>query len=373
MHRLLLAILSAACLSGCIQAPVRSEPADILDEQLLLVLTSEAPEDLIVSAQQQGYTLVRTDRLEQLGDVLVHLKIPEDRSIPEAIAEIEELVPGVTAGANHVYRLQAIPTGQDFARQLIGWPGVGCRAQQPIGLIDAGVATNHPALASGHVVQEVFHGAPEGPSTDHGTLMAELLIGDGRLTDATLYSASSVAPSGALGGVASVDAILRSVNWLRTVDVGLVNISLAGPFNKLLNRGLGRAAEDGMIFVAAVGNAGPEAAPQYPAAFPFVIAVTAVDRDLSAFRLAVRGDHIDLSAPGVDILVHTAGRLRVMSGTSAAAPYVTAVIAADQALIAASSVQAVRQRLRLMALDLGPPGEDRVFGAGPVQTPPGCG
>lgn len=60
-------------------------------------------------------------------------------------------------------------------------------------------------------------------------------------------------------------------------------------------------ARSGTIFIAAAGNGGPGAPPSYPAAYSEVLAVTAVGKNLSAYRRANQGDFIDVSAPDVDI------------------------------------------------------------------------
>ena len=322
--------------------------------------------------RQLGYVVTQVDRLEELRETLIYLRIPQGRTIPEAIDEVEALQPGVTAGANHGYRVQALPSVAQFPNDMIGWPPRGCPAQRAVGLIDAGVTPEHPALQAGRITQATFHPSDLPPRTRHGTLMADLLIGEGRLTDAKLYSANVVDPLRATGDLAGVDAILLAVNWLKSRDVDLVNISLAGPFNKLLNRALGAAAEGGVIFVAAAGNLGPDAPPQYPAAFPFVLAVTAVDREFEVYTNAVQGEHIDLAAPGVDIVIESAGKMRVVTGTSAAAPYVTAVVAADEALVATRSLDDIRQHLEQSAVDLGPTGRDKVFGVGLIKALGAC-
>ncbi|WP_172332737.1 S8 family serine peptidase [Mangrovicoccus sp. HB161399] len=349
-------------------------PPEVIDARQLLVLVSRDGDGLARQAGGLGYTLDRSYRLDGLDETLLDLRIPAGRSIPEAIAEIEALRPGVTAGANHAYRIQAAAAARrGFAGDMIGWPADGCVATRRIGLIDAGVDTRSSGLAGAQVVQQRFRGSDLPPATDHGTLMAELLAGEGRLTRAQIYSADVIDPRRGDGETAGVDAILRAVDWLEKSGVGLVNVSLAGPYNKLLDRGLATAARDGMILVAAAGNQGPSSPPRYPAAFPFVLAVTAVDRDAEIYRLAVHGPHVDLSAPGVDILVPNGGKLRVLSGTSAAAPFVTAAIAADPALSGPVPVAAVRSHLAEAASDLGPRGRDDTFGAGLLHAPAGCG
>lgn len=364
-----------ALLAGCaLGVPGATGQPEVADQRLLIVLTAPPAEPLIEASRALGYGLRDVTPLGELDDILVSLEIPEGRTIPEAIAEIEAEVPGVTAGANHVYRLQALEpdaTGRNYAGPLIGWPAGGCRALRRVGMIDAGIAPDHRGIESGAIVEARFVPGAKPPAGNHGALMADLLTGAGKLTGTRLYSANVVDPDRSGGDASDVVSMLRAVDWLAAEGVDLVNVSLAGPYNKLLNRAMSRAAADGMVIVAAAGNLGPRAAPQYPAAFPFTVAVTAVDRDLSVYDRAVRGDHIDIAAPGVDILVQSGGRLRVVTGTSAAAPFVTAAIAADPRLRRADT-GTVRNRLAGDARDLGQDGTDPVFGHGLLRAPEGC-
>ncbi|QBF32633.1 S8 family serine peptidase [Thalassococcus sp. S3] len=370
----LVVFVMAACAAietGPNAQATESLPFAVTDPQELVVLTADPPQDLIARVEPLGYVVRAVHPLPDLQDTLVVLRIPATRTIPTAIEEVERIAPGVTAGANHIYRLQAVRAvdPRDYAAGMINWPTGGCRAQVRVGMIDAGVTSNHPALGSGRIAQRNF--VERAANTRHGDEVAELLIGEGRLRDTTLFSANVVDPALDGGDAAGVVAILRAVDWLAAENVKVVNFSLAGPYNKLMDRALSRAARDGMVFVAAVGNAGPRHQPQYPAAFPFALAVTAVDRDGMIFRNAVRGPHVDLAAPGVDILLSIGDRRFVSSGTSLAAPHVTMVIAADRSM-AALSAEGVRTALATGAEDLGPNGHDRTFGNGLLQVTGAC-
>lgn len=335
MRRGLILCLALVALAACVPANQTAQGArgpalDVVDPRELIVLTAENPQILIDRAQNLGYAIRDVHPLPDLDDTLVVLRIPVGSTIPEAIEDIEIAVPGATAGANHLYRLQVGSiSDRNYAAEMIGWPAGGCRARSRIGMIDAGVTSDHPGLTGGRIEQRAFHGSTAPPATDHGVLMAELLVGPDRLHGTVLYSANVIDPDLGAGDAAGVVSILRGMDWLAANGVGVVNISLAGPRNKLMDRALGRAAADGMVLVAAVGNLGPGRPPQYPAAFPFALAVTAVDRDGAVYRRAIRGRHVDIAAPGVDILVPTGGRVTVSSGTSMAAPFVTGIVAAD--------------------------------------------
>lgn len=367
----------AACERSASDLATRSDqvkPPAVADNRQLIVLTKPPSAPLTDAASALGYSLEWVSPLTNLGDVLVSLRIPKDRSIPEAIEEIERAAPGVTAGANHVYRLQATSSGASdlfYANGLIGWSDLGCEAKRDVGMMDAGVLEDHSLLRTGRIVQQRFVEGSGAPQTNHGSLMANLLVGQGRLTNATLYSANVVDPNLRGGDSADVVSMLRATEWFSEIGVDIVNVSLAGPRNKLLNRALGTAASQGIMFVTAAGNQGPDAPAQYPAAFPFTIAVTAIDRGHDVLPTAIQGDHIDVAAPGVDILVENDGRTQIISGTSAAAPFVSAILAAEPDFNG-RDLETVVNRLSQTAIDLGEKGRDPVFGEGLVQAPEKC-
>ena len=172
--------------------------------------------------------------------------------------------------------------------------------------------------------------------------------------------------------MAGADALIKALDWLAQQNVQFVNLALAGPYNKLLDLAVERAASNGMILVAAVGNNGPNVEPMYPAGFPDVIAVTAVDINGNIYRNAVRGPHVDIAAPGVDILVNSGNGARFVSGTSIATPLVTARLVADGSLKNKPSIAQVRNRLRGKSTDLGARGRDPTFGNGLVLAEDVC-
>jgi subtilisin family serine protease len=80
--------------------------------------------------------------------------------------------------------------------------------------------------------------------------------------------------------------------------------------------------------VAAVGNDGPAAPPQYPASYPSVIAVTGVDASNRALPEAGRAKDLDFAAPGADMIAALPGRdYSKVRGTSFAAPLAAARLA----------------------------------------------
>ena len=145
-------------------------------------------------------------------------------------------------------------------------------------------------------------------------------------------------------------------------DVEVVNMSLAGPPNRLLEKALERAAAQGIIVMAAAGNGGPVARPVYPAAYESVVAVTAVDTTQQVFRLANRGDYLALAAPGVDLRhARPGGGYAASSGTSFAVPFAVTAAARIGRLLPEVDIIAM---LLENAKDIGPPGRDQIYGYG---------
>jgi subtilisin family serine protease len=167
--------------------------------------------------------------------------------------------------------------------------------------------------------------------------------------------------------------IVRAIDLLMKRKPHVINLSLAGPPNAVVERALQQAVALGVPVVAAAGNSGSGARPLYPAAYDAAVAVTAVTSSLKIYRRAPRGSHIDFAAPGVEIPVAAAGgRSERRSGTSFAAPFVAAALAVLRARNPDQPVNALVSGLAASARDLGEPGKDKVFGWGLVQASAIC-
>jgi len=106
----------------------------------------------------------------------------------------------------------------------------------------------------------------------------------------------------------------------------VVNLSLVGPANPLLERSMARLEQLGVLVVAAAGNEGTDE-PRYPAAYPTVIGVGAADRERRAYARSNRGLSAEIYAPGVEILSSVPGDAFAFgSGTSFAAANVSGVL-----------------------------------------------
>jgi subtilisin family serine protease len=128
-----------------------------------------------------------------------------------------------------------------------------------------------------------------------------------------------------------------------------------------------------VALVAAAGNGGAGAPPAYPAAWPHVLAVTAVDSRQRVYRQANQGPYISLAAPGVGVWTAASisgGRLK--SGTSFAVPFVTAALAVQRLRAPDEALDITITQMIDCAQDLGEAGFDPVFGHGLVSAPGTC-
>jgi minor extracellular protease Epr len=335
-----------------------------IEEDVLMVLIEPAA---LSQLQQSGWSVTDTRQLPSLGLALVRITGPAARSLAQAASDLRAEFPDAAVDYNFLYRpadsADAAPAGDDAA--LTGEP-VPPGARLRLGLIDSAVATEHPALADVNVVSRDFAPHEGERPLGHGTATASILAGDvGNGAEILAASVFFQKPGFAPG--ATTESLVAALDWLAGSDVDVINMSLAGPADALLERALSRIAMDGPVVVAAVGNNGPAGEPLYPAAYESVVGVTAVDGERRIFPYANRGRHVAFAAPGVNVKVaNSLGGFRLESGTSMASPHVAAVIAAA---LQESGMpkEALLESLEASAIDLGDEGFDPVFGYGLVQ------
>lgn len=352
-------------------------------EVIAVVGSADIATDLEQQAAHWGYDLKRKEALDGLDLYLLTFDCPPGIDPHVASLELERLQPQSTVEANHKYKLQTAKntvsyikdqTPRKYANSLINWPDDGCDSLFTIGVIDGGVdATSLKKDGSSNIISRKFMAGNEASEARaHGTAIAEILIGVGRLKNAKLYNASVISEDSAGVQYSGVEPMLKALNWMVQSNVRIVNISLAGPYNRTLDRGIQRAIGKGVIIVAAVGNQGAQSEPLYPAAYEGVIAATAVDSDAQIYSKAVQGKHVDVSAPGVEVFIGDDASGRYVSGTSIAAPFVVAKIAADPRYSAVKTAGDVREILMAEIVDLGEVGVDDVYGAGLIHGNNSC-
>ncbi len=311
-----------------------------------------------------GLHIVTNKTLPALGITLLRVRAPErldtHKAMTQALANIDS---SILIERNFVYSAQSETAAQ--GEHHPPRPKALYQGNGRIGIIDTAVDATHPALQKSTLVQRNFVDDALPTPQAHGTAVAGRLLGDyGYAPKASLYSASVFYKRSAYQEGAASHSLLQALDWLLSEKVAVINMSLAGPPNTLLELGLKNATNKGTAIVAAVGNEGPASPPLYPAAYPSVIAVTAVDEHAKIYRWAVQGEHVEIAAHGVGVRTARMGdNYGYESGTSMAAPLITAYFA-QLRYTQQLDYAAARLHLAKIAVDKGDKGRDSIFGLG---------
>jgi len=318
-----------------------------------------------------GFSVVRDDSFAELGTHIVVLHA--SGSTAHALARLQRLDPAGVYDFNHVYTDSGgVGLAAPVAAQPAPAPGGVARAPAAegvaairVGLIDSGVDVTHEVF-SGITVQQ--HGCSSAVPAEHGTAVASLMVGrasafHGAAPGSTLY-AVDVFCGLATGG--AVDAVAEAFAWLLREQVPVINVSLVGPPNRTLAGIVQNVLARGHLVVAAVGNDGPAAPPLYPAAWPGVVGVTAVDARQQVLVEALRGAQVKFAAPGADMAAARPHGYALVRGTSFASPIVAGLLALELHTPDPGAAQQAVAALARQALDLGAPGLDPVYGHGLV-------
>lgn len=343
------------------ELPSRYEPGQVL------VLHSSLAEALAFAEAEAsyGFRVRQRSNLDGLGVVLTTLSPPSGLSVPDAITALGSRTPELLAEPNHRFRLgEGSDEGPAAARAMVGWPeSRACGSGRRIGLIDTLPDASVPHLADANLTTHsvLADGVVPAPK-NHGTALALVLAGRGGvglLQGAHLFAVGAFRERRDGEVDAVIDRLAAGLNWLAVNRVHVVNLSFSGPHNGVFARILDATSEQGIELVAAAGNDGADHPVTFPASHARVVAVTAIDRDRHVYRRANRGPSIEFAAPGVDLWLPFPKRSgRYYSGTSYAAPFVTAALAAGRSVT----------ELRRSAVDLGARGRDEVFGHGLLQV-----
>jgi subtilisin family serine protease len=256
---------------------------------------------------------------------------------------------------------QAAPTGvrrigasANGTTQTLANKGAGVG----VAVLDTGIDLRHPDLSGVVDARSCVPGArTANDDNGHGTHVAGTIAARdnnrgvvGVAPGATLYAVKVL--DGAGNGTWS--QVICGIDWVTqnarnrdgTRKIHVANLSLSGGGASDGNCGLTSgdalhqaicrsiAADANVTYVAAAGNAGADAAGAVPAAYPEVIAVSALgDRDGlpggdSFPTFSNFGGAVDIAGPGVDIYsTARGGGYATLSGTSMAAPHVAGAAA----------------------------------------------
>ncbi len=202
-----------------------------------------------------------------------------------------------------------------------------------IAVLDTGVDTDHPDLAANLLpgVNLVKPGKPPEDDNGHGTAVTGILgaVGNNKIGITGVLWNARILPIKVLDsqGKANLSLLAQGIELAiqRGAKIILTSVSSMS-YSKELENAVKKAEAKGVIIVAASGNESDRVA--YPAAYPTVISVGAVNEKNVPLYESNSGPELNLMAPGLRIYTTArGGGYAPISGTSAAAPQVAGAAA----------------------------------------------
>ncbi|TVT62503.1 type VII secretion-associated serine protease mycosin [Amycolatopsis rhizosphaerae] len=264
---------------------------------------------------------------------------------------------------------QGMATAVPWAQQQLApqrvWPltkGAGVI----VGVVDTGVDASTPQLAGkvqrGVDVTTTDRGPADSDCYGHGTFLAGIIAASsvpgtgfaGVAPDATIMPIRcATSAAGSTPGALTPEGMARGIR--QAVDSGaqVINVSASTTLpNAELAAAVRYAADHDVVVVASAANSAQQGDPvTYPASYPTVIAVGAVDANGQRADFSQTGPFLALMAPGVDVVSvgpggpgHWQG-----SGTSYAAPFVTGAAALVRSYRPSLTAAQVKHRLEVTA------------------------
>lgn len=249
-----------------------------------------------------------------------------------------------------------------------------------VAIVDSGVDATHPDLAGAvlpgiNLVNDGYDPAGTGrvDPNGHGTHVAGIV--GARANNG--IGIAGAAPGVQLLPVRVLDAngfgdstdVAEGVIWAAEHGARVINLSLGGAAESpLIQTAMQHALSFNAVVVAAAGNEYQWGNPaSYPAAYPEALAVSSVTSSLVRSSFSSTGAYVDMAAPGSSIVSAYKGGYALESGTSMAAPHVSAAAALLLAKYPSLTTAQARLYLESTATDLGASGRDDSFGYGLVN------
>ncbi|MEU6299351.1 type VII secretion-associated serine protease mycosin [Streptomyces erythrochromogenes] len=262
-----------------------------------------------------------------------------------------------------------------------------------VAVLDTGVDESHPDLSGQVLAGTDLIGMGAGPGdrawARHGTAMASIIAGHGHgpsrgqgvlgiAPQARILPVRVILEEGDPGRTKAREskggALAEGIRWATDHGADVINLSLGDDSDSAHHE----AGEDeavqyalakGVVVVASAGNGGESGdRVSYPAAYPGVIAVTAVDRRGRKAKFSTRNWYATVSAPGVDVVIADPDRSYYEGwGTSAAAAFVSGAAALVKAAHPDLSPAQIKKLLEDTASDSPAGGRDDARGHGMVD------
>ncbi|PLR95267.1 S8 family peptidase [Bacillus sp. T33-2] len=244
-----------------------------------------------------------------------------------------------------------------------------------IAIVDTGVDLDHPdlknRLVKGYNVLE--NNSHPDDDNGHGTHVAGIIASETNNKEgiAGITWFNKIMPIKAMGaeGYGSTFDIARGLFWAVDHGADVINLSLGNyQRSEVLEEAIRYAYKHNVVLVAAAGNDN-SSQPTYPASYPEVLSVSALNFDGKRADFSNYGDYIDVAAPGVYIpSTYFKKQYAALSGTSMAAPHVAGLAGLILSANSELSNREVMKIIKNSAIDMGGRGPDNDFGSGLIDV-----
>ncbi len=292
---------------------------------------------------------------------------------------------------DYILQIAAAPTGplipndENYKQQWglprvkadLTWNTITTGGPIVVAILDSGVSATHPDLKEQLRPGFDFIGNDPNPADDngHGTFTAGIVAAasNNGIGVAGMNWGARVMPIKILDqdGRGPVSAFAQGIRYAVDQGAQIINVSAGIPVpSQAMEASVVYAIGKGRIVVAASGNQG-DGVQNYPAAYSNVIAVGATTREDRVAEFSSYGSHIWVVAPGKDIVstyYKDGDTYAQLSGTSASTPFVAGTISLMLSQRGDLSVNAVREILKVTAVDIDAEGFDPKAGYGLLDT-----
>ncbi len=371
MKRLLCALLCMALVLGI--GDIRGYAAENLSSYLV-----QMPELTLLSAQNLDIPMTR------VRDGLYLVDSAADVAALQEAGLVEYFEPNAPLAlmANQ-WNMEAIHAQAAWAHQDAEGEFDRRGDAVTVALIDSGVEADNSDFRTEYILP--YHdlkGNKNGVDIWHGTFVAGILaaqLDNGIGVDGAVPNVKILPICVTKDGTTDTATVIRAIDYAVKQKVDVINLSVGGG---LASPSLERACQDarkaGVILVAAAGNYKNAEEPRsdrnymYPAGYRCVVSVSGckMSSDGPVFddQYSYYNDAIDVSAPGSQIhSLYLGGGVASASGTSFAAPVVSAMAAIAKQCNPRIGMDTFLDLLYATSTDLGETGYDCYYGAGFVN------
>jgi len=243
----------------------------------------------------------------------------------------------------------------------------------PVAILDSGILADS---GLGDLIVNTYDAVhPDREVSDrlgHGTQMA--MIASGAVSPAGMEMTDKGVPVVAIrafddNGNASNFSLMRSISYALDHGARVINMSWGSDTpSEFLHNVIDYAQSKGAVVVASAGNE-PTGKKVYPAAYPGVLGVSAVESDGQLWAHSNSGKFVSFSAPGTaELPVGYKGPAGSYAGTSISSAYLSGALARYFSIHPEATADQAIDALKKSATDMGAKGKDPSYGYGLIDT-----